>query len=550
MSVTKAVIPAAGLGTRFLPATKAIPRSCCPSSTGRRSNTSSKRRPAPGCYRRPDHHGSRGKTRDRGPLRPAPRDRGGAGEEGRHREARAGPAVHRDGEGALRPPGDRCRARPRGAGGGRARRGRAVRRAARRRHGRRARPAARADDRGAGEARRQRHRADGGARRRWSRSTACATVEPAESSGRYGLVRITDLVEKPPLDEAPSNLAVIGRYLLSPDDLRRPAQDRAGPRRRDPADRRASRPSPQIEPVHGVVFTGRRYDTGDRGDYSRPSCGSPASGPTSAPELWEWLQGLRRGSAATCPNGGRLRREIGRPAHRRGARSDPSAAGRCRFRWSMRTAASLAEDVVGERADPGLRQFGDGRLRGAAGRCRQRDGARRRSRLPVVGDIAAGSNTGHQHPARVLRPHHDRRRRSRPGPTRSCSWSGPTAASRQVVIHQAPRPASAHPARGRGPCRRATSCCRPARYLGAAQIGLLAAAGRASAMCRPRPRVVIVSTGSELVDAGEPLGAGPAPRLQQPHARRGLPRGGSHRVPGRAGAATTRRCCWRPSRTT
>jgi molybdopterin molybdotransferase len=48
-------------------------------------------------------------------------------------------------------------------------------------------------------------------------------------------------------------------------------------------------------------------------------------------------------------------------------------------------------------------------------------------------------------------------------------------------------------------------------YLGAAQIGLLAAAGQASAMCRPRPRVVIVSTGSELVDVGEPLGPGQIP---------------------------------------
>jgi len=45
-------------------------------------------------------------------------------------------------------------------------------------------------------------------------------------------------------------------------------------------------------------------------------------------------------------------------------------------------------------------------------------------------------------------------------------------------------------------------------YLGAPQIGLLAAAGRATLLCRPRPRAVVVSTGSELVEAGEPLGRG------------------------------------------
>ncbi|WP_079008238.1 gephyrin-like molybdotransferase Glp [Streptomyces sp. XY431] len=44
--------------------------------------------------------------------------------------------------------------------------------------------------------------------------------------------------------------------------------------------------------------------------------------------------------------------------------------------------------------------------------------------------------------------------------------------------------------------------------LGAAQLGLLAAIGRATATVRPRPRVVVLSTGSELVQPGEPVGPG------------------------------------------
>ncbi|WP_328913914.1 MULTISPECIES: molybdotransferase-like divisome protein Glp [unclassified Streptomyces] len=44
--------------------------------------------------------------------------------------------------------------------------------------------------------------------------------------------------------------------------------------------------------------------------------------------------------------------------------------------------------------------------------------------------------------------------------------------------------------------------------LGPSQIGLLAAIGRASVTVRPRPRVVVVSTGSELVQPGEPLDPG------------------------------------------
>ena len=45
-------------------------------------------------------------------------------------------------------------------------------------------------------------------------------------------------------------------------------------------------------------------------------------------------------------------------------------------------------------------------------------------------------------------------------------------------------------------------------FLGAPQVGLAAAAGRASVRCRPRPRIVVISTGDELVEAGEPVPPG------------------------------------------
>ncbi|MFJ9949259.1 gephyrin-like molybdotransferase Glp [Kitasatospora sp. NPDC091207] len=44
--------------------------------------------------------------------------------------------------------------------------------------------------------------------------------------------------------------------------------------------------------------------------------------------------------------------------------------------------------------------------------------------------------------------------------------------------------------------------------LGPTQLGLLAAIGRATVKVRPRPRVVVLSTGSELVQPGEPVGPG------------------------------------------
>jgi molybdopterin molybdotransferase len=48
-------------------------------------------------------------------------------------------------------------------------------------------------------------------------------------------------------------------------------------------------------------------------------------------------------------------------------------------------------------------------------------------------------------------------------------------------------------------------------HLGATQLGLLAAVGRDRVLVRPRPRVVVISTGSELVEPGQPLSRGQIP---------------------------------------
>ena len=53
-----------------------------------------------------------------------------------------------------------------------------------------------------------------------------------------------------------------------------------------------------------------------------------------------------------------------------------------------------------------------------------------------------------------------------------------------------------------------TTVLRAGTRLGAAQVGLLAAVGRDRVVVRPRPRVVVLSTGSELVEPGEPIGPG------------------------------------------
>ena len=93
----------------------------------------------------------------------------------------------------------------------------------------------------------------------------CAAVEATEVDG---LVRVTDLVEKPDAADAPSNLAVIGRYVLSPEIfplLRRTEPGRGNEIQLTDALKEQARGDGHG--VYGVIFTGERYDTGDKLSY-------------------------------------------------------------------------------------------------------------------------------------------------------------------------------------------------------------------------------------------------------------------------------------------
>ncbi|GAA2125033.1 UTP--glucose-1-phosphate uridylyltransferase GalU [Streptomyces synnematoformans] len=97
----------------------------------------------------------------------------------------------------------------------------------------------------------------------------CAAVETTADSD---VVRVTDLVEKPAPADAPSNYAVIGRYVLDPavfDVLRTTEPGRGNEIQLTDALQRLATDEELQSPVYGVVFKGRRYDTGDRGDYLR-----------------------------------------------------------------------------------------------------------------------------------------------------------------------------------------------------------------------------------------------------------------------------------------
>lgn len=113
------------------------------------------------------------------------------------------------------------------------------------------------------------------------------------ATGDNDVVEITDLVEKPRADQAPSNLAVIGRYVLDPivfDVLRETRPGRGGEIQLTDALRTmAGVPRANGGGVHGVVFRGRRYDTGDKESYLRAFVSMALDDPELGRAFGQWL---------------------------------------------------------------------------------------------------------------------------------------------------------------------------------------------------------------------------------------------------------------------
>ncbi|NGO11968.1 molybdopterin molybdotransferase MoeA [Streptomyces sp. HC44] len=85
--------------------------------------------------------------------------------------------------------------------------------------------------------------------------------------------------------------------------------------------------------------------------------------------------------------------------------------------------------------------------------------------------------------------------------------AAPEGASGQVQVHR-PAPARAHVRAKGSDVKAGDRALEAGTILGPPQIALLAAIGRGTVRVRPRPRVVVLSTGSELVQPDEELGDG------------------------------------------
>ncbi len=93
-------------------------------------------------------------------------------------------------------------------------------------------------------------------------SYGVVAIDESADLGR-GVYKIRDLVEKPPRDEAPSNLAIIGRYILTPDiydALETTASDRTGEIQLTNGLRRLLKD----RPIYACEIDGVRHDTGNK----------------------------------------------------------------------------------------------------------------------------------------------------------------------------------------------------------------------------------------------------------------------------------------------
>ncbi|RUQ23451.1 UTP--glucose-1-phosphate uridylyltransferase GalU [Kocuria sp. HSID16901] len=118
----------------------------------------------------------------------------------------------------------------------------------------------------------------------------CAAVEAVEGE-EY--VKVTGMVEKPKPEEAPSNLAIIGRYVLHPhvfDVLENTPPGRGNEIQLTDALETMGQGTGEGDGVYGVIFKGRRFDTGDKLSYLKANVILAAERDDLGPGLRSWLK--------------------------------------------------------------------------------------------------------------------------------------------------------------------------------------------------------------------------------------------------------------------
>jgi UTP--glucose-1-phosphate uridylyltransferase len=117
-------------------------------------------------------------------------------------------------------------------------------------------------------------------------------VKPADGRFDGRLYEIRNMVEKPKLEDAPSELAVIGRYILTPTVFETLAQTKAGVggelQLTDGMHALLKK-----EKMYGYVFEGKRHDTGDKLGFLKATIEFALKRKDLGGPLREYLKGLK-----------------------------------------------------------------------------------------------------------------------------------------------------------------------------------------------------------------------------------------------------------------
>ncbi len=107
-----------------------------------------------------------------------------------------------------------------------------------------------------------------------------------------GVFKIKDMVEKPPAAEAPSDLAIIGRYVLTPDIFDEIATTRPGAIGEIQITD-AMRSLSKKRPFYGVRFEGKRHDAGDKLGFLMATVEFALKHADLAPEFRDYLRSFK-----------------------------------------------------------------------------------------------------------------------------------------------------------------------------------------------------------------------------------------------------------------
>ncbi|MBI4689625.1 MAG: UTP--glucose-1-phosphate uridylyltransferase GalU [Nitrospirae bacterium] len=106
-----------------------------------------------------------------------------------------------------------------------------------------------------------------------------------------GIYKINDLIEKPTKEKAPSNLAIIGRYILTPEIfgiLEKLTPGRGGEIQLTDALRELLKK----QSIYGYIFKGKRYDAGDKFGYLKATINFALKNPEVSEPFTQYLQDI------------------------------------------------------------------------------------------------------------------------------------------------------------------------------------------------------------------------------------------------------------------